>query len=409
RAYIGLPADMDFIDRQIGSQLWRFDENGMYRDPHNPMVYDLVSRALAAFILKSGYRGCYAEELRAQLRKSVDITIAMLSVDGEIPFGGRSNQMLMTEGWYAAVCEYYLSELPKDDGRRGLLASCLAAAKKFTADWLGMDGFRHVKNFYPTDSPVGCEGYAYFDKYMVTLGSVYTLAALLSDGAEITPRERDSFITATGPDFHKIFLYNGTIFAEYETKADPAYDANGIGRVHFRGAPPQLVLSVPCPASGGNYTLDESSGLPLSICPVLCEDGIVTACSGASFEPDEMRENGDRVFLSMETTLETGDELTESVLLDGERFVYTVGGDAICGAAFPVFLSDGAEHTKIVMDGQSLTVTYRGYTARYETDGVIENTGHICANRNGLYAFYTAAGDGGVTLTVTVSKNSKRE
>ena len=49
--------DYDFIDRQAASQ-WQFvDENGMYRDPHEPMVYDLVTRGLFALLLHFGYHG----------------------------------------------------------------------------------------------------------------------------------------------------------------------------------------------------------------------------------------------------------------------------------------------------------------------------------------------------------------
>ena len=40
RKYAGLGCEDDFIDNQIASQLLSFDENGMYRDPNEPMVYE---------------------------------------------------------------------------------------------------------------------------------------------------------------------------------------------------------------------------------------------------------------------------------------------------------------------------------------------------------------------------------
>lgn len=39
--------------------------------------------------------------------KSADITLVLLSATGEIPFGGRSNQFLHNETFYAALCEWY--------------------------------------------------------------------------------------------------------------------------------------------------------------------------------------------------------------------------------------------------------------------------------------------------------------
>ena len=45
------PADMEFIDTQIASQLQWLDENGMYQDPGNPVVYDLVPRGLFVLLL----------------------------------------------------------------------------------------------------------------------------------------------------------------------------------------------------------------------------------------------------------------------------------------------------------------------------------------------------------------------
>jgi len=406
RIYAGMGGDKELIDRQIASQMHRFDENGMYRDPHCPFVYDLVPRALSAFILSYGYDGKYAEELKDALMRSVDITIAMLSVDGEIPFGGRSNQMLMTEGWYAAVCEYYLSVLPLSDSRRGKLVDCLYSAIASTRSWLERPGFSHVKNYADPDSRTGCEGYAYFDKYMATLGSVYILSSMLSSGNYPAPEERETGIFAPGDDFHKLFMNNGSIFVEIDTAADPSYDANGIGRVHFKGIPSALVLSVPCPGNKSKYNRGIDDAPPASICPVILEgEGYKAACEpGTVYVTDELREDGDRVFLSLMTTLSSGEELDESILLDKDRFSYTVGGDGECGVLLPVFLSDGKNETVISAGENEIEVGYNGYKAVYTTDGVFRDTGIVAANRNGRYAVYTATGDGGATLEVVCRK-----
>ena len=68
RHYFGLGDNFEFIDRQLSCQFQWIDENGMYRDnegsiPHQPMVYDFVSRGLFAMLLHFGYQGKYYEAI----------------------------------------------------------------------------------------------------------------------------------------------------------------------------------------------------------------------------------------------------------------------------------------------------------------------------------------------------------
>ena len=61
----GLCDASGFLNVELPSQLLNFDENGMYRDPHCPMVYDIVPRAQLCVLLKFGYRGHRADAIRA--------------------------------------------------------------------------------------------------------------------------------------------------------------------------------------------------------------------------------------------------------------------------------------------------------------------------------------------------------
>lgn len=76
----------------------------MYRDPHEPIVYDMVTRLQLAMALYFGFEGECAKRLEEHLEKSADLTLKMQSITGEIPFGGRSNQFLHNETFYAALC-----------------------------------------------------------------------------------------------------------------------------------------------------------------------------------------------------------------------------------------------------------------------------------------------------------------
>ena len=84
------PEDLRFIDIQAASQWQWVDENGMYRDPHEPMVYDMVTRGLFALLLHYGYRGEYFERWDNAVKNAGHLTLKMLSVTGEIPYCGRS-------------------------------------------------------------------------------------------------------------------------------------------------------------------------------------------------------------------------------------------------------------------------------------------------------------------------------
>ena len=105
-AGLGAPNSPAFVDNQVASQLFNFDENGMYRDPNEPFVYDLTTRLQLSIVMHYGFDGSNAEALRAQLSKGSLQTPLMQSVSGEIPFGGRSSQFLHNEPTFAALFEY---------------------------------------------------------------------------------------------------------------------------------------------------------------------------------------------------------------------------------------------------------------------------------------------------------------
>ena len=130
RLKAGIGGQMDFIELQLGQQLQWLDENGMYMDHpgdqnRQPMMYDLVPRGLFSLLLSQGYRGtCYAP-MDAALKKAGLLLLDMQSPNGEMPFGGRSNQFLHNEPWMIAVLEY--------EAKRYALEGNAALAARFKA------------------------------------------------------------------------------------------------------------------------------------------------------------------------------------------------------------------------------------------------------------------------------------
>ena len=57
RLHYGLGGDPKFVEGWVADQLRHFDRNGMYRDPHEPTVYDFIGRLCYMQILHFGYDG----------------------------------------------------------------------------------------------------------------------------------------------------------------------------------------------------------------------------------------------------------------------------------------------------------------------------------------------------------------
>ncbi|MCR5263455.1 MAG: hypothetical protein K6D94_06240 [Clostridiales bacterium] len=406
RKYAGIGDESAFIENQIESQMFSFDENGMYRDPNEPMVYDLVTRLQLAVAYWFGFDGKCREALEDAFLRSADITLDMQSVTGEIPFGGRSNQFLHNEAFLAALCEFYASLFKKrgDTAKAGIFKRAAEKAYQSVTPWLEKKPLSHIKNRFPVESGYGCEGYAYFDKYMVTAGSWFYLAYVFADdGIEITicPADQGCRVTETTGYFHKVFCSAGGYFAEYDTCADPHYDASGLGRIHIEGAPSALCLSVPFPKAP-SYRLDNENPSPFSICGgILTENGWVRGYD-AGYKLTG-RYSGGGTAKAEFACVRSGEELfRETCSVSGDGVAIEVSGDGDVEIVFPVFDFDGTDHTSITASGGSVSVSYGGYVCRFASDGAISAEGAEYGNRNGRYLAYSARGKNRVRLDVKI-------
>ena len=408
RLAAGIGNERDFIENQVLSQILSFDENGMYRDPNEPMVYDFVTRLQLAVCLTEGYDGAGKDELEEAFDRSALPTLLMQSVSGEIPFGGRSNQFLHNETFYAALCEWYAVRYAQRGNTE--LAGQFRSAARLAADslsrWLTAEEVHHIKNRYPPDSRMGCEGYGYFDKYMVTMGSwaylAYRWANLLPADDSIPevpcPAQTGGYVWETGEHFHKMFASCGGYFLEFEKNADPHYDACGLGRIHRRGVPGELCLTVPF-AVHPNYTIGENNPRALSLCSSLERNGVRQYGADVPYRTSFTEASPEKVTVTLENEL----GLTETYEITENGISIRVHGGAGTAYELPVFAFDGAEFTEIAVseNRRELTVTHRGFRCRYTTDGMFEDVGETVRNRNGEYRHYRVSGTGD-TVCVSV-------
>lgn len=382
----GMGGDPAWVEKYVSDQLRFFDGNGMYRDPGCPMTYDFVTRLQFAVTLDCGYDGPSRKKLVAFMDKSAEPTLAMQSVTGEIPFGGRSNQFLHNDTCYAALCEWYAAR----DARNGNIERAgrfRAAADRAVANvkrHLAERPLSHVKNRFPVESKYGCEAYAYFDKYMVTMGSWAYLAMRFADES-IPPAaasEKDN-VFVTGEDFHRVVVNAKDWTLQFDLEGQPGYDATGLGRIQRKGAPGALALSVPFPVAS-HYIMDVTNSHPLAIGPVGVSQWTVKSASC------------NEVVLSASNCLwRTG------IRADSVAMMVKKAGDI--DFVLPAFAFDGAEKTEIESGGRMLTITYRDWTCRWKTDGEIIDTGKTFGNRNGHYRIFTAKGRDQLRLQIEVA------
>ncbi len=371
----------EFVDWEVSSQLLNLDEIGMYKDPHNPMTYDMVPRALLAFLLRFGYQGKHKPAIEKMLDSTLDLTLKMQSVTGEMPFGGRSNQFLLCETWLISYFELEALRM-RDKGdmtRAGQCKAAAALAAQNVWSYLQLDPIHHIKNRYDLSTRIGCEKYGYFNKYMITVASNLYMGALFADESiapTVAPAECGGYVARTGPDFHKTFLDAGGYFLEFDTDADFGYDANGLGRVHKKGCPGPVCLSVPFPKTPSSYQLEGENPGPMAL-------GLV----GAAEQPYTLREYTeapDRVTAVFDCA--SGSERYE-VSEDGVEITYSRRGFTL-----PVFEFDGANDTAIAVKDNEITVGYQNAVCIYRFNGALGDFQHYY-NRNGRYWVYTVDGD----------------
>lgn len=408
RDYIGLCDTKEFVDIQLPSQLRLLDENKMYREPHEPIVYDLVPRNLFSVLMHFGYDGEYRDEIDDCLKKTGLLTLYMQSVNGEIPYGGRSNQFLHNESCVSSIFEYEANRYAKE-GNLKLAGQFKAAADKALSNmelWLENEKITHIKNHFPTESRYGCEGYAYFDKYMITAASWLYVSALFCDES-IKPCETDDSgrVFSLSGHFHKTFLRNSNWFAEVDTKADSEYDASGIGRIHKKGTPSQICISVPG-TSTPHYAVDIDGCTDFAIAAGIIKDGepMFALRDEAKYSLVSSKAKGDFAEAVFECDFGGESSALLKCTLDSDSVTIEASAEDEVALMLPAFEFDGKNKTEISVKDNILEIVYMGYVCRYISSGEITDTRKTGCNRNGHYKLFYAKGVKNVSVQVEIER-----
>ncbi|CAN5524924.1 hypothetical protein BH10PLA1_BH10PLA1_05630 [soil metagenome] len=249
-----------FCDKYMPAQLAHFTNLGMYRDPNDPLTYDMTTRLQIATPAAYGFTSPLFSDSYDQLLQCGALSqLLYVSPAGYAPFGGRSGQMPMQEAIMAALGELEAKRHHAKDERlsRAFKRQAHVSAKSMRRWIADMSPLRHVKNGFDPSARHGCENYAKWSVYSLFTASCLGLAYLYADdaiGESPMPAEIGGYTFELQPAFHKIFATCGGTQLEIDTAADPHYDATGLGRFHAAGVPIELGLSMPFP-SHPNFTL----------------------------------------------------------------------------------------------------------------------------------------------------------
>jgi hypothetical protein len=410
-----LPWILASLDRQMEN----FTPDGMYRDPHDPMAYDLFARVHVVEMLANGYNGRHAATLRTLMRRGALTSLLLQSPCGEVPCGGRSAHHQWNEAIHALNCEVYARDFHRQ-GDRALAGACRrssALALESMRRWQRPSGeIWIVKNRFDPKLRWGYEGYSFHSQYNLLAAAKLGLALTYADAlipARPCPAETGGFAFTLQPAFHKVIANAGGCYLEIDTMADAGYNPTGLLRLHRRGVNPQLSISdgatdlrvyqtPQCPASslapgpawqgsdGQWYSLAEHAGAVGSVSAAkLGERG--------GLQPAAVRlQTGHHGQIEIEITykgrsLGGARSVRQHFILkpEGVQVRDAVQGDIrAVRAQVPLLVTDGKDASRISVEGRSAEAALDGSRLRCrfeEGSGTATRAGWNLPVRNGVF------------------------
>ncbi|MCK5811306.1 MAG: hypothetical protein KAG94_00265 [Clostridiales bacterium] len=399
----GMTDTLQYFDKHIPIQLQMFDQNGMYKDPHNPMLYDVASRSNLLLIIGNDYQGIYANELDNHLKKAGLYSLFMQSSAFEFPYGGRSNQYIFNETYVVSIYEYEAKRYLKEGNL--VLAGMFKRAAHLSVlsikRWLQATKYpRHIKNFFEKDSLYGTESYGYYRKYMMSIGSFIYIACQFCDDdikEYPCPSETGGYILQTSSDFHKVFANCQGYSIEIDTKADFIYDSTGFGRFHKQGFPTELGLSTPLSATHRYETSKNLQNKNISYCGGSLKSFLCDFTDSLTSVVYNQQSDSNKVSFSIKyfdlaftdfTSIEEHYQITNEGVTVTSRLVNPKTDHIYF--MLPALSYNGKDTTIINHQTKQLTITLEDQSLIASTDGTIIKDDNLYGNRNGHYKLFYA-------------------
>ncbi len=418
KTYAGLADSRDAIDAVLDNQFKLINPWGMYRDPNDPMTYDLTDRQQLGMLTHFGYRGRHLPWIDEATRRGALAQLLYTSVTGQMPYGGRSNQYHIMEAMAATVCEMearrYGNERPEYAGAFKRAAHLAATS---VASWImDYEPAFIIKNRFDAQQRHGDAGYdgSPYAGYALLTASILGTAYQLAD-EEIpeapTPTDMGGYVFQLWPSFHRTFATCGPYHIEIDNRGQSGHDATGLGRLHRQGVRPETALSMSIPAEPAVQMSIEAAPEYAAIGPVVkwgLKDrplaGMADSkyCRGIySAELTVIAETPERVAFALRYSGDlTGAEAiveTYELIPEGLTIVPEVEEGELCEFVVPLLVTDGMGSSEIERLTDGFRVTYEGavYEARVdEADGLDIVIGQReLPNISGIYRLGRFVGD----------------
>lgn len=418
----GLCDSSGYIRDCLNLQVAKLDENGMYPDnypaAHNPVLYDLAARSQMQWVEVWG-----EYEFGDCLRRGGIWSLMTQSPAGQIPYGGRSNQYLFNETLFASVMEYEAGKQAQSGNLS--LAGRMRRSARLAAESVQefLDKHSHNRNLF-SDPSIGCEGYGYFQKYMISAAAFLTGAVLFAreDLPELTcPCEAGGYVVSSGPRFHQVFANCCGYGVQLDLDGDSEYDATGLGRVHKRGAAAALGLSLP-------FAAKPHYALPPGVSPVSAAIGIgwddgeggiqyLAHLSGLKHALAIEEETPRRVKFTVTYTghcLKNCGGVMETYTVDQGGVRYSaklLESDApAVYARIPLLITDGERESKIQQKAGQCSVWFEHGRWRVTANASLSGEETEVCNRNGVYRLVTFVRlEPKIRLNLSICQQNDRE
>ena len=393
-----------FFEKYMPAQLTHFNSHGMYRDPNDPITYDITTRLQVAAALAFGYDGPLRGDLDELLRRGGLSMLLFISPEGYVPFGGRSSQFQFQEAIVSALSELEARRYRDSSGAfSGAFKRLAHLSAQSVSRWtLEMDPFRCVKNGFPPQANHGHDDYAAYSCYGLLTASFLGLASLFADdeiAEKPIPADHGGCVFELADSFHKVFASCRDTYVEIDTRADFNYDSTGLGRFLVKDVPMELGVAMPFTMTP-HYTvaaeLRRTSNMAVGPSWLIGGERIRLAdlSEGLTCRMPSSTETASDVRFTLQynhpetrTTIEEEYRLTtgkmrlrSSVSTDGQP------ASSVCFHV-PLLVTDGDETSIIEEKAGEVSVCYRGsmLTVSFEEDLAFSIDAKQVANRNGIY------------------------
>ena len=399
----GQTPDTQWLETMLAASQPLFTGLGMYRDPNDPMTYDLSVRQNLSELLHYGYNGDHAEIVQGQLARAGLATLQMVSPLGYAPYGGRSNHFVHNEAMLTYICEFEARRWrPRDPAKAASFRAVARRALEMVTGFVDLDPPRNLKSRFPPSTKFGRDtGYGEYGVYSLLAASLLARTFLVAD--EAIP-VADAWPDGTGtvlhldPAFHRLFATVGDTFVQLDTQGQPGHDATGVGRFHRLGVPAPL---------GGSLSIAAQPKYIVGECATDRGVAIGPGWLDASGNWQWLAECADRVLEVELVHQHISPGMAEWELqhvLAGDtpvtvrqRFRLTPGhlsieaeiAPAVQEIAFmvPCLHSDGESEASLVWDQLRATVQFHGacLTARVPAAHAVSVDSHLRASREAIY------------------------